>query len=1003
MNSFFGISMTSIALVLIVLLGISLAVVAFVAIRHRIMFFIGLRNIPRRRAQTVLIILGLMLSTLIISAAFTTGDTVDYSLTSQSYNLLGHVDEAIQHRGEGDDPPRRIDSTIPQADVDRIKEALASSPSEIDGFLPLLFQEVPVVSPRSRQSEPSLMFTGIDPTSLDGFPDIIAAHGGKQLDVASLGPNELFMDSSGADKLDVQAGDSVQVFVQNQPHDFKVVDIAKDRFLSGVGGFEAPEGMVTRLDTLQALVNKPNEVSAVAISNTGGVRDSLGPIDEVKASLSEAYARADVTDLVETYAVKRDLVDSSEEAGNFMATFFLIFGLFSVAAGMLLIVMIFVMLAAERKSELGMSRAVGMKRRHVIETFLSEGMAYNLAAAMVGAALGVFVAFAITNAMGRIFSQFHFNIQPHVTPRSLVISYSLGVVLTFLTVTFASWRASNLNIVRAIRDIPEPTGRRMGRRWFIVGILAIVIGVLLVYLGLTTDKAFPFALGSTLATGGTALVLRYIGFAERPVFSAMGLFLLVFWGFVAGNRLEFLLGKLNGDIEMFFLSGIAMVAAATFVVIYNADLLLGVLGKLGGAFGPILPAMKTAIAYPLAAKFRTGMTLAMISLVIFALTMMSTMNFNFDRLFLADSARGGWDVIVQENPNNPIPNIAAALRINGASSTADGFRSEGAIRVPGEARVGEVTSPGAPAHLHTYPVLGVDAGFVDGGQVPLSARARGYDSDEAVWQALKSGDNVAVIDHFTLGGVNFGGGDSFHVSGIDEHAKVFDPITLTIANSVGNTTANVQVIGVIQFAASASFLGVYIPEQTFTGLYGKPITSIHLVGLKTPNTARTSAREIEGTLLSSGIQADSLKKKIDDNQALTRNFFRLMQSFMGLGLFVGIAAVGVVAFRTVVERRQQIGMLRAIGYKRNMVALSFLLESSFIALLGVLTGVGLAIWLSYFLITSSDFPSGDAGYAIPWVQIVIFAALAFVASLVMTYIPSRQAASIPIADALRYE
>jgi putative ABC transport system permease protein len=151
------------------------------------------------------------------------------------------------------------------------------------------------------------------------------------------------------------------------------------------------------------------------------------------------------------------------------------------------------------------------------------------------------------------------------------------------------------------------------------------------------------------------------------------------------------------------------------------------------------------------------------------------------------------------------------------------------------------------------------------------------------------------------------------------------------------------------------------------------------------------------------VQAESLKKRIDDSQALFRNFFRLMQSFMGLGLFVGIAAVGVIAFRTVVERRQQIGMLRAIGYKRNMVALSFLLESSFVALLGVVTGVALAIWLSYFLITSNEFPTGDASYAIPWSQIILFAVLAFVASLVMTYIPSRQAAGIPIADALRYE
>ena len=85
------------------------------------------------------------------------------------------------------------------------------------------------------------------------------------------------------------------------------------------------------------------------------------------------------------------------------------------------------------------------------------------------------------------------------------------------------------------------------------------------------------------------------------------------------------------------------------------------LALVAGRLGRILPAVKTAIAYPLASKFRTGMTMAMISLVIFALTTMSAMNFNFDRVFLSDKARGGWDVEVVENPNNPIGDLRQAL------------------------------------------------------------------------------------------------------------------------------------------------------------------------------------------------------------------------------------------------------------------------------------------------------------------------------------------------------
>ena len=103
-----------------------------------------------------------------------------------------------------------------------------------------------------------------------------------------------------------------------------------------------------------------------------------------------------------------------------------------------------------------MARAVGTKRADLVQTFLAEGMAYNVVAAMVGTGLGVLVAVGMSRIMAAIFSEFDINISPHVTLRSLLISYSLGVVLTFATVTFSSWRVSQINIVRAIRDIPEP-------------------------------------------------------------------------------------------------------------------------------------------------------------------------------------------------------------------------------------------------------------------------------------------------------------------------------------------------------------------------------------------------------------------------------------------------------------------------------------------------------------------------------------------------------------------
>ena len=65
---------------------------------------------------------------------------------------------------------------------------------------------------------------------------------------------------------------------------------------------------------------------------------------------------------LKAWPVKVDALDDARDIGSEFSTVFLVFGQFSVAAGILLIFLIFVMLAAERKRELGIARAVGAQR-----------------------------------------------------------------------------------------------------------------------------------------------------------------------------------------------------------------------------------------------------------------------------------------------------------------------------------------------------------------------------------------------------------------------------------------------------------------------------------------------------------------------------------------------------------------------------------------------------------------------------------------------------------------
>ncbi len=84
MEKLFGLSMDIVMIALLAVFAAAMAVVLVLALRNRVMLKLGLRPIPRRKSQTVLIILGVMLSTVIMAAGFGTGVTITYSIRNEA-------------------------------------------------------------------------------------------------------------------------------------------------------------------------------------------------------------------------------------------------------------------------------------------------------------------------------------------------------------------------------------------------------------------------------------------------------------------------------------------------------------------------------------------------------------------------------------------------------------------------------------------------------------------------------------------------------------------------------------------------------------------------------------------------------------------------------------------------------------------------------------------------------------------------------------------------------
>ena len=125
--------------------------------------------------------------------------------------------------------------------------------------------------------------------------------------------------------------------------------------------------------------------STVLVSNRGGV--------ETGSHLSDAVNRALISRLgALKYSVneaKAIVLDRADRNGSQLTRIYSSLGAFGVLAGILLLVNIFFMLADERKSELGMLRAIGLRRRALIGAFAAEGWCYAFVAAIAGTFVGL--------------------------------------------------------------------------------------------------------------------------------------------------------------------------------------------------------------------------------------------------------------------------------------------------------------------------------------------------------------------------------------------------------------------------------------------------------------------------------------------------------------------------------------------------------------------------------------------------------------------------------------
>jgi putative ABC transport system permease protein len=117
----------------------------------------------------------------------------------------------------------------------------------------------------------------------------------------------------------------------------------------------------------------------------------------------------------------------------------------------------------------------------------------------------------------------------------------------------------------------------------------------------------------------------------------------------------------------------------------------------------------------------------------------------------------------------------------------------------------------------------------------------------------------------------------------------------------------------------------------------------------------------------------------------------LLYGLLGLAIVIAILGIVNTLALSVVERRREIGMLRAVGMQRKQVRRALYLESMLIAVFGAVLGV--ALGLGYGSLFARTLRSqGMDQLAVPWGQALLFLVLAAVVGVLAALWPGVRAA-----------
>jgi putative ABC transport system permease protein len=368
------------------------------------------KSIGRRKFRAALTIIGIIIGISTIVSLMSVGYGMQVQVGSTLNAMLG-AGITISSGG--------MSATIPEYISDYVLQ------------VPGVKDCVPVITTMMQIGGRETLVIGIDPDQATSLYHVTLSEGRLPRRGED---NSAVISLAIADRLGVHANDTISLgsAMGGVGRAFTIVGV-----LQSIGSSGISIGCFISLQAAQKLLNKDGYVSMLLV-----VLNDPDQASYVEQAIKQLFPEASVSS-------QEAILGQINQILNIINGVLLALGAISLAVGAIGVMNTITMSVHERTREIGMMKAVGGERRHILLIFLSEAAIIGLVGGCLGIISGLLMVYVIKYFASTI--GLPFNIPLIISPQIIAVAMIISLAISVLAGLYPSWKAANIRPVEALR------------------------------------------------------------------------------------------------------------------------------------------------------------------------------------------------------------------------------------------------------------------------------------------------------------------------------------------------------------------------------------------------------------------------------------------------------------------------------------------------------------------------------------------------------------------------